>query len=367
MLKSSAVRRARIAVLALLGLLVLDCLDVFATCTASASSTYGRLHHGLHASQLAVVVNTSDPLSIAIADYYVQRRGIPARNVARVAFDRDSTALAAEDFLRLKRQVDVQIPRTVQAYALTWSQPYQVDCMSITSAFAFGFDRSFCASGCRPTARSPYFNSDTDTPYDDFQLRPAMSIAAANLTQARALIDRGIRSDGSLPFGTAYLLRTGDRSRDVRAAGYPNPQLVAHGRVLIDVINAPSIIGRDDVLFYFTGAVQVPNLQTNHFLPGAVGDHLTSFGGRLTASGSQMSSLRWLEAGATGSYGTVVEPCNIPGKFPIPSVLMRHYLAGETLIEAYWKSVAMPGQGIFIGEPLAAPYRVLRTPITVAR
>ena len=30
---------------------------------------------------------------------------------------------------------------------------------------------------------------------------------------------------------------------------------------------------------------------------------------------------------------------------------------GETLIEAYWKSVLMPGQGIFIGEPLAAPWR----------
>ena len=35
---------------------------------------------------------------------------------------------------------------------------------------------------------------------------------------------------------------------------------------------------------------------------------------------------------------------------------MEHYLRGETLIEAYWKSVAMPGQGIFIGDPLANPY-----------
>ena len=36
---------------------------------------------------------------------------------------------------------------------------------------------------------------------------------------------------------------------------------------------------------------------------------------------------------------------------------IAHYLSGETLIEAYWKSVAMPGQGIFVGEPLAAPFR----------
>jgi uncharacterized protein (TIGR03790 family) len=346
-------------VIAQLGLLVLGCLGVYGPGTASASPTYRPAPRGLRASQLAVVVNTSDPLSIAIAQYYVKRRGIPPANVARVAFDGDRAVLSAEEFTRLKRQVDAQVPPAVQAYALTWAQPYRVDCMSITAAFAFGFDARFCASGCHPTALSPYFNSSSDTPYDDFHLRPAMSIAAVSLMQARALIDRGISSDGSMPFGSAYLLRTGDRNRDVRAASYPNPQLADDGRVRVDVIDAPGIVGRSDVLFYFTGAMQVPNLQTNRFLPGAVGDHLTSFGGQLTAIGAQMSSLRWLEAGATGSYGTVVEPCNILAKFPNPSVLMLHYFAGDTLIEAYWKSVAMPGQGIFIGEPLAAPYRAV--------
>jgi hypothetical protein len=84
-------------------------------------------------------------------------------------------------------------------------------------------------------------------------------------------------------------------------------------------------------------------------------DHLTSAGGALLDNG-QMSSLKWLEAGATGSYGAVVEPCNFPQKFPVPAVAMAHYLQGETLIEAYWKSVLMPGQGIFIGEPLARPF-----------
>jgi len=76
----------------------------------------------------------------------------------------------------------------------------------------------------------------------------------------------------------------------------------------------------------------------------------------LTDSG-QMSALRWLETGATGSYGAVVEPCNLLQKFPHPAIVAGHYLRGETLIEAYWKSVLMPGQGIFVGEPLAAPFR----------
>ena len=108
-------------------------------------------------------------------------------------------------------------------------------------------------------------------------------------------------------------------------------------------------------MFYFTGLTRVAGIDTNRFLPGAIADHLTSAGGQLTDS-RQMSSLRWLEAGATGSYGTVAEPCNFVDKFPRPNLVIDSYLDGETLIESYWKSVAWPGQGVFIGEPLATPF-----------
>ena len=69
-----------------------------------------------------------------------------------------------------------------------------------------------------------------------------------------------------------------------------------------------------------------------------------------------MSSLRWLEAGATASYGTVVEPCNYMQKFPFPGIAMFHYALGASAIEAYWKSVVWPGEGVFVGEPLAQPF-----------
>ena len=49
-----------------------------------------------------------------------------------------------------------------------------------------------------------------------------------------------------------------------------------------------------------------------------------------------MSAIDWLNSGATGSYGTVVEPCNLLGKFPHPGLVMESYLRGATLIEAYW-------------------------------
>jgi hypothetical protein len=69
-----------------------------------------------------------------------------------------------------------------------------------------------------------------------------------------------------------------------------------------------------------------------------------------------MSILKWIKAGATGSYGATAEPCNYLQKFPVPAVAMGHYVQRETLIDAYWKSVFMPGQGIFIGDPLARPF-----------
>jgi hypothetical protein len=35
---------------------------------------------------------------------------------------------------------------------------------------------------------------------------------------------------------------------------------------------------------------------------------------------------------------------------------MFHYALGASAIESYWKSVAWPGEGVFVGEPLAQPF-----------
>ena len=268
----------------------------------------------------------------------------------------DKTVLTRDEFDAIKAEVDRQTLPNVQAYALTWAAPYRVECMSITTAFAFGFDRAFCAEGCKPTRPSPYFNSPASLPFTQLKIRPTISIAAISFEQARALIDRGVESDGSFPLGTAYLLSTSDKARNARAAWYPIVQQMFKSRLRIRELREDALRDKKDVLFYFTGEARVEGLDTLRFLPGAIADHLTSAGGMLT-DGQQMSALRWLEAGATGSYGTVVEPCNMLQKFPHPAVVIGHYLRGETLIEAYWKSVNMPGRGLYVGEPLASPFR----------
>jgi uncharacterized protein (TIGR03790 family) len=305
--------------------------------------------------EIAVIFNASDPLSVATAEYYSARRGIPASHRIGVRFDGSHQELARETFEALRADVLARTPPQVQFYALAWTKPYRVDCMSITTAMALGFHPAYCASGCERTRLSPYYASSSRRPWDDFGMRPTMSIAARSIEGARALIDRGVAADGVHPRGTAYLVQTGDASRDVRAAGYASASRLVGDRIDVRIEKTPGLTGRTDVMFYFTGATKVPGVETNRFLPGAIADHLTSLGGVLTDS-PQMSSLGWLEAGATGSYGTVVEPCNLPAKFPQPAIVMHRYLEGESLIEAYWKSVAMPGQGIFIGEPLARPF-----------
>ncbi|MBV2120472.1 MAG: TIGR03790 family protein [Candidatus Thiodiazotropha sp. (ex Ctena orbiculata)] len=310
----------------------------------------------LTADQLAVVVNDQDPLSQRIGNYYVEARGIPATNLLQVSFKPGKKTLAPQQFRELRQKLLEITPPAIQAYAITWVAPFRVGCMSITSALAFGYDKAWCSDHtCASTRHSPYYDYRGVTPYDDLSIRPSITIAANSFAKAKALIDRGIASDGTLPQGTAYLMSTQDKQRNVRAKDYLMTRRLMHNWIETEVLRGNALRDREDVLFYFTGRTHIDGLETLKFLPGAIADHLTSSAGVLSGS-KQMSALRWLEAGATGSFGTVVEPCNHLAKFPNPRLVMEHYSHGQTLLEAYWRSVEQPGEGLFIGEPLAAPF-----------
>ncbi len=315
---------------------------------------------GLMANELGLIVNEQDPLSVKIAEYYQKKRAIPDGNVIRISFEPGQTVMHPGVFAVLQKSVEAKTPVHIQAYALTWAAPYRVGCMSISSAFALGYDIKYCATGCKPTTATLYSNSDSLRPYRDFSIRPTMLLAAEDLSQAKKLIDRGVAADGLAVTstglrGSAYLLETTDKSRNVRKAFFPAIRQKFADRLPIKILQADSVKARPDIMFYFAGTRFVEDIDSNVYLPGAMADHLTSTGGKLTDS-SQMSALRWLEAGATGSYGTVVEPCNLLAKFPNPGIALTKYSQGESLLEAYWKSVKTPGQGVFIGEPLAKPY-----------
>ena len=308
-------------------------------------------------SQLAIVINDDDPDSVAIGVYYRQRRDIPAANVVRVRIPGKPRSLSPAQFRLLKQDIDSQLGPGIQAVLMVWTAPYAVSCNSITGAYTLGFDGNQCLKPCAAGQPSSYFNSKSGRPFADHGMRPSMLLPIQSREKAKDLIDRGVAAGFRTVPATAYYLVTSDRARNSRVAFYPPSGRLPARRLATRVLQADVLEGARDVLVYQTGMARVSKLETLGFVPGALADHLTSLGGDLLGD-SQMSSLRWLEAGATASFGTVSEPCNHWQKFPNPAVLLRHYLSGNSAIEAYWKSVAWPTQGLFIGGPLASPYRV---------
>jgi len=319
-----------------------------------------KIQAKINNTTLAVLVNKNDPESMEIARYYQKARLIPDENIIYIEFRAGASALSEAEFAEISMQLRGKVRDEIQAFALAWRKPWRVACMSITSAFSLGFDKVFCSKGCKVTKVNRYFNSQSRSPFDDFAFRPSMLLSANSVEGVKKLIDRGVSSDYTRPVGTAYLLNTSDKNRNVRAEYFSHYARAMKKLLYIELVSADALRHKKDVMFYFTGRERVKYLSENRFLPGSVADHLTSTGGHLF-NGQQMSVLEWISAGATGTYGAVVEPCNFKQKFPAPGIVMQKYLSGETLIEAYWKSVKMPGQGLFVGEPLASPYKGCQT------
>lgn len=322
----------------------------------AAQAQFSPSPAGLQPAQLAIIVNDEEPNSVALGEYYRKQRDIPAKNVVHVRIPNKPRKLSADQFRQLKQEIDAHLGPEIQAVAMLWTAPYAVECNSITSAYTLGFDAAQCAKPCGPGKPSAYFNATSRRPYSEHGMRLAMLLPTESMEEGKALIGRGVASGFRVPAAGAYYLVTSEQARNSRAPFFPKSGVLKAKKLSVKTMQADVLEGARDVMVYQTGMAKVDKLDTLQFLPGAVADHLTSLGGDLYGE-SQMSSLRWLEAGATASYGTVSEPCNYWQKFPHPTVLLRHYVTGETAIEAYWKSVAWPAQGLFIGEPLAAPYR----------
>lgn len=318
-------------------------------------------HQGrLYAPALGLVINTADPASVQVGAHYIEARHLTPEQVLRVELP-VKPVLNHDEFEVLRRAIEAHFGPTTQALALAWTAPYAVECNSITGALALGFDGELCKNGCAASRPSRYFNSPSARPYADLGLRPAMLLAGRSVEQTKAMIDRGVAADGTLAVfpratATALMLTTDDAARRVRTLLYPPAGPLRGAATDVRVVPAVELNSAKRVLLAITGSAQVVFDPAPDWLPGGLGDHLTSFGGDLLGNHGHSTALDWTASGATASHGTVSEPCNHLQKFPHPQVLLLHYAQGATAIEAYWKSVAWPQQSLFVGEPLAAPF-----------
>jgi uncharacterized protein (TIGR03790 family) len=324
------------------------------------SAPIPRLQGRLTAADLGLVINSADPASVALGEHYARRRGLRPEQVLRVELP-IKPQLDRHEFAALASAIDAHFGPQTQALALAWTAPYRVECNAITAALTLGFDAEVCARTCAPSRPSRYFNSASHRPFTDLGLRPTMLIAARTPEQALALVDRGVAADHGLlrrgrPAVQALLLTSDDAARRVRQALYPPPGVVRGAGVALRVVPPAELPGATGLLLAQAGSVRVALEPAPHWVPGGLGDHLTSAGGDLLGQHGQGTVFDWIASGATASHGAVSEPCNHLQKFPHPQLLLGHYLQGATAIEAYWKSVAWPQQSLFVGEPLAAPF-----------
>ncbi|HOW96840.1 MAG TPA: TIGR03790 family protein [Kiritimatiellia bacterium] len=322
-----------------------------------------------------IVVNDGDPDSQELGRYYREARGIPERNVCHLNLSAPLHNTFLDIFEKSIRDPilahirDEKLSDQIDFLALCMDTPTRInDSESITAALFYGFKNAPPAPPCQlsPSTLSFYFNAERAFTHDlagrENPHYLAMMLTGPAPRDARALVDRGAACDGTAPTGTFYLVKPpGDPDRNIRYRLFD--ELDFHARFMPGFprrvfSEENTLTGLTDILGYLTGGPNHPETfwTANQYLPGAIADQLTSFSGLLPVPPmGQGSMLQWIGAGATASYGTVSEPCNFLEKFPSPMVLFW-YARGFNLAESYWMGVAHPYQGLFVGDPLAAPY-----------
>jgi uncharacterized protein (TIGR03790 family) len=325
---------------------------------------------------VVVVVNQNSTNSVQLGNYYCERRCVPPQNLLRITnWTGGNVQWTTSDFTNslvnplLSMLSSRGLTNQIDYIVLSMDFPYRVvqtgapsGNNSTTAALFYGFKPDDLGDSCSlPTASSNSYAASEGI----FRQTPVAAgsnswlvtmITSSNLAQAQAIIDRGVASDGTFPTQMVWLAKSDDYFRNVRYLEFDNT--VFDARVAGDFsivrtnINPP--IGLTNQLGYMNGHNQF-TIVSNAFVPGAIADSLTSFAGMIYENTGQTTLLAFLNAGASGSYGTVVEPCAYLQKFPSPQDYF-YQARGFNLAECYYMSLVNPYQGLIVGEPLAAPF-----------
>ncbi len=303
----------------------------------------------------AIIANSNDAHSMRLAKAYAQKRGIPAENIITVSLPASDSVSAKALTPALKTIQAANADGRFRAYAIAWQKPYRLENQSITSAISMGLSDVIFEGACNRTDDNPAYDAE---PGAELDIPLSMMLVGGPLeSDALTLVARAGSGDGSNPEGTVHLVRTEDDVRSLpRLANMNAAQLLWGGKIKIELVLRDELRDESGILAYQTGRSVLPGISTLSFLPGAYADTLTSYSGRLTDSHGQTPVTDIMKAGTTASFGTVREPCNMTPKFPRPDLMLSRYLEGDTILEAYWKSVSWISEGLFVGEPLSRPF-----------
>lgn len=341
-----------------------------------------------------LIVDPTNPESLYVANYYREKRDIPAGNLVYMSPTPASyaqwTAATLDGFLgslenlRLADHADyVILPSGGNFYTdapgLVADGCFPVGRFSSTAPFALARLTSQIQGGALDSSfPNGYYRASNEARGFDASLQWSAGVPVGaggqrlfiagmlgytgslgnTLAEVLATIDRSVAVDSTFPAGNFYLMQTSDPARSApRHGAFPGAvSAIASFGGSAQHLFADLPLGQFDALGIMTGLAD-PDIDNANLglLPGAFCDHLTSYAATFD-SGSQTKMSRWISKGASGTSGTVEEPCNYAGKFA-HARLHVYYVQGLTLGEAWYRSLGFaPFQTLFLGDPLTRPF-----------
>ena len=361
---------------------------------------------GIGPENVLLVVNSNSPSSKAIANHYQQLRQIPAINVVYLDWAGPVTLVDVDLFRdrilqrvlgqiqkrNLLSQIDCIVYSTDFPYGVTYGKENNDKKHSVGSLTGLtylaqqvltknpglytGLDSNWYARPAPGKTRREQtvgFRSQYKWQKDGragagagrrYFLSVMLGYTATDrgnsLREVISYLRRSALADGTHPEGTIYLMRNDSDIRSkVRSPFFE--KLVEDLRELdVDARIGKGRIpqGKSDVAGAVIGTPRFDwGTSGNTILPGAICEHFTSYGGRLSKDGqSPMTDL--LRYGAAGASGTVEEPRAILSKFPDPNIHL-HYVRGCTLAESFYQAVRGPYQLLIMGDALCRPWATI--------
>ncbi len=343
-----------------------------------------------------LIIDPSSAESLYIGNYYKNARNIPDANVLYI--DPDTANFQAFAGVKVdglfghlrNRRIDDHIDYIVvtpgnsffvSAPGLVTDSCFPVGRFSMSSVWTLAHIKNDILPGGVPsTTPNQYYSSNTAQPLAFSSNTAWLNGSASTSPSAKryfigamlgysgslgntvpeilAMIDRSVAVDSTHPTGTFYFMdNQADPARNVRAPQYP----AAVSAIQAMSGSAMTILGilptgMNDCLGIMTGAADpLIAITPMTIKPGAFADHLTSYAGTFD-NGSQTKMSQWISKGASGTSGTVEEPCNYLGKFVNPRLHVFYY-RGMSLGESYFRTMAyIPFQGLLLGDPITRPF-----------
>jgi uncharacterized protein (TIGR03790 family) len=348
----------------------------------------GSALRGQTGANILLVVNRNSAVSSQIAAYYRPRRSIPVSNVCTLATTDDEEIYLNTYLTQIEAPIGnclkkAGLTESVLYIVLTMGIPLKVDGMGggmareaasvdseLTLLYAKLKGEQFQRSG--PIGNPFYMNADVPFRHPQFPIYLVTRLAAYDLDDVKAMIDRSLRaqnrgkfvidlSGGGTQGGNAWL----------RSAATQLPP----DRVVLDETSRV-LYGQRDVIGYASwGSNDSSRRQRwlhNQWLPGAIATEFVSTSARTlkrppddwlyTAFGDtshywggspQGLTADFLHEGASGAAGNAYEPLLMG--CARPDYVLPAYFKGRNLAESFYLGLPyVSWQGIVFGDPLCS-------------